>query len=274
MEEDDDNFLNGVIEFGDGRQYKIESTQSPPESLQLDEETAPVSKEERFADDFDRSWPRSRNSPRLEFASSTTTGSVSLEEQARVLFNERSNKLEPYSKSATFKRDGVQKESRGRGARRDSNTSIPTLRPSPSETRGRRTNMGPPPVPPPKPPRQPSQSPALSHASLTLTAVSPVEPATTLTVGTSPISPTVDLDTLRKDLMHDAAARAKQRRLEEEEERERQKERARKKAAELEAKMEQEKEHAQVCLLILLLLSDVQTGGHRHHRGRCQQRHG
>ncbi|KAJ7783422.1 hypothetical protein DFH07DRAFT_908018, partial [Mycena maculata] len=89
MEEDDDNFLNGVIEFGDGRQYKIESADplmdtglpaaestdsvpSPPRSRsrsrsRLDEarpsSNVPVSKEERFADDFDRSWPRSRASP-------------------------------------------------------------------------------------------------------------------------------------------------------------------------------------------------------------------
>ncbi|EEB90922.1 hypothetical protein MPER_10808 [Moniliophthora perniciosa FA553] len=31
MEEDDDNFLDGVIEFGDGRQYKIDAPSSPPE---------------------------------------------------------------------------------------------------------------------------------------------------------------------------------------------------------------------------------------------------
>ncbi|KAJ7919110.1 hypothetical protein B0H13DRAFT_1606518 [Mycena leptocephala] len=95
MEEDDDNFLDGVIEFGDGRQYKIESADlptdlssatlataesassisSPPRNVsrsasRLDEASnVPVSKEERFADDdFDRSWlalvPRPLSPPR------------------------------------------------------------------------------------------------------------------------------------------------------------------------------------------------------------------
>ncbi|GBE78105.1 predicted protein [Sparassis crispa] len=123
MEEDDDNFLGGVIEFDDGRQYKIQPAdvhqQSTPElatasaadstkqagTLSIDQ---PVSKEDRFADDFDRSWPRSRitttfpqqqrdpfpNGP----ASATSSQSHhSPQESSRVLFNERSNKLEPYS---------------------------------------------------------------------------------------------------------------------------------------------------------------------------------
>ncbi|KAL7285720.1 hypothetical protein ACG7TL_000825 [Trametes sanguinea] len=77
MEEDDDNFLGGVIEFGDGRQYKVQSaessqhtqpqhdtkpsasdgTEAPVSNESVDK---PVSKEERFVDDFDRSWPPSR----------------------------------------------------------------------------------------------------------------------------------------------------------------------------------------------------------------------
>lgn len=145
MEEDDDNFLGGVIEFGDGRQYKVEPSSRPsdspplPESVSLphgahiarsrSDEVAflkdpssevPVSKEERFADDFDRSWPRSRTSPALstrdfppssgQLSASTRTGpaipispvtSHSPQETSRVLFNERSNKLEPYSHTRT-----------------------------------------------------------------------------------------------------------------------------------------------------------------------------
>src|SRR5215510_6390027 len=80
MEEDDDNFLDGVIEFGDGRQYTVQAADIPPQSspprshprtsAQNDDESlhpsaesvVPVSKEERFADDFDRSWPRSKKS--------------------------------------------------------------------------------------------------------------------------------------------------------------------------------------------------------------------
>jgi len=65
----------------------------------------------------------------------------------------------------------------------------------------------------------------------------------------SPITPSLplpglghDLEELKKDVMQNAAARAKQRRQQEEEEREAQKERARRKAAELEIKMKAEVE--------------------------------
>jgi serine/arginine repetitive matrix protein 2 len=141
MEEDDDNFLGGVIEFGDGRQYKVEPSGRPSESPPLSESVSlpnsnhltrsrvddvallknpstevPVSKEERFADDFDRSWPRSRTSPALptrdfppssgQLPTSARAGPTapispvtahSPQETSRVLFNERSNRLEPYS---------------------------------------------------------------------------------------------------------------------------------------------------------------------------------
>lgn len=145
MEEDDDNFLDGVIEFGDGRQYKIDSSEPPsqpglvspprersrsrleetgPASLRRPTQqhappSVPVSKEERFADDFDRSWPRSKNSPPVSardlvpparpiLVPSTTAVPESPvsshyphspQESSRVLFNERSNRLEPYSNS-------------------------------------------------------------------------------------------------------------------------------------------------------------------------------
>lgn len=116
MEEDDDNFLDGVIEFGDGRQYKVEPTdgQVLPGPGSKDEEgldAAPVSKEERFADDFDRSWPRSRNSPStlpreppphahhaVPLSPSSSQATQSPQDASRVLFNERSNRLEPYSR--------------------------------------------------------------------------------------------------------------------------------------------------------------------------------
>ncbi|KAF8226096.1 hypothetical protein L208DRAFT_1367561 [Tricholoma matsutake] len=145
MEEDDDNFLGGVIEFGDGRQYKVEPSSRPSESppvsdlvslphgnhiarSRVDEAAllkdpsseVPVSKEERFADDFDRSWPRSRTSPAPstraltpssgQLPASAKAGSTapispitlhSPLETSRVLFNERSNRLEPYSNTRT-----------------------------------------------------------------------------------------------------------------------------------------------------------------------------
>ncbi|KAI0374436.1 hypothetical protein BV20DRAFT_987685 [Pilatotrama ljubarskyi] len=134
MEEDDDNFLGGVIEFGDGRQYNVQSNDQPPQdSKQAPPQGAegsahsgltdqPVSKEERFADDFDRSWPRSRpiqqapGQHRDQGAEGPppipSTSSRSPQESSRVLFNERSNRLEPYSHqrhgapASTFNRRG------------------------------------------------------------------------------------------------------------------------------------------------------------------------
>ncbi|KAH9890956.1 hypothetical protein C8Q73DRAFT_734645 [Cubamyces lactineus] len=124
MEEDDDNFLGGVIEFEDGRQYKVQSTEGPQQHHAQEPATQgpshatdapvhsgltdqPVSKEERFADDFDRSWPRSGPSHRVlghprdqrpdGLPISPSASSHSPQETSRVLFNERSNRLEPYS---------------------------------------------------------------------------------------------------------------------------------------------------------------------------------
>lgn len=139
MEEDNDDFLGGVIEFGDGRQYKIQpadgdaqaaSTSSPPRGESVEPplpppHDGPVHKEDRFADDFDRSWPRSsmsggaRNAPPAAWGlkprggpgsggvegarsgmsgrAGSSTSSLSPQEPSRVLFNERSNKLEPYA---------------------------------------------------------------------------------------------------------------------------------------------------------------------------------
>ncbi|KAK0208481.1 hypothetical protein DFS33DRAFT_1303853 [Desarmillaria ectypa] len=138
MEEDDDNFLDGVIEFGDGRQYKIDTAKTPPtkpptpslngsrepsqtsprqerESTSVVTSNFPVRKEERFADDFDRSWPKSSPSlssvgapysgPSGGFITSPTSPGSTVhasqlgQESGRVLFNERSNRLEPYSSS-------------------------------------------------------------------------------------------------------------------------------------------------------------------------------
>ncbi|KAF8898387.1 hypothetical protein BD779DRAFT_1666247 [Infundibulicybe gibba] len=376
MEEDDDNFLDAVIDFGDGRQYKIQSTDPPSgthASSRLDDASATdgtsaqpnvsVSKEERFADDFDRSWPRSRTSPVSSEAETLPAPTAPVAHPApaaqatlppqdsRVLFNERSNRLEPYSSANPPHRPGqasfppkrnshhdhasspsdlrvprdfppaspllgniqlLQKSGpgeyppRARGfsgsgsgsfgpgsngfhtdrpgyggrnppMRRDgpssgSNNMHPPSSPrltrdehhpyrnaSPVELRDRddhrgRTNMGPPPPPhslrgssrestgrqlpphlasttgaplrrvPSRDPQMPTSatssgfpghSPALSHASLSAP----------------------ELDEMKKNLMQNAAARAKQRRQEEEAEREKEKERARRKAAEMEEKI-------------------------------------
>ncbi|KAF9459459.1 hypothetical protein BDZ94DRAFT_1381882 [Collybia nuda] len=144
MAEDDDNFLDGVIEFGDGRQYKIESTDTHLElddiaSLKDPASPGLVSKEERFADDFDRSWPRSRTSPTLPMrdippASTSVPPPLSPsipqthhspQEASRVLFNERSNRLEPYNNAH---RPGVSQHPSKRGGHLDFSVSPTELR--------------------------------------------------------------------------------------------------------------------------------------------------
>ncbi|KAJ3936667.1 MAG: hypothetical protein NXY57DRAFT_957121 [Lentinula lateritia] len=138
MEEDDDNFLDGVIEFGDGRQYKVDTNDgptpsaSPPQVSTREPTTAsqehsePVRKEDRFADDFDRSWPRTKDisTPTSDFAHlpasraphnispSTSQSAHSPVEASRVLFNERSNRLEPYNNSRELGRSTQGSDSR------------------------------------------------------------------------------------------------------------------------------------------------------------------
>ncbi|KAF9535525.1 hypothetical protein CPB83DRAFT_841918 [Crepidotus variabilis] len=109
QEDDDDNFLDGVIEFGDGRQYKVDNLDIPIDGKDLP--VAPVSRDERFADDFDRSWPKSREPPPPPLPKDLSTSSThstspkshsahSPQDSSRVLFNERSNRLEPYNQSS------------------------------------------------------------------------------------------------------------------------------------------------------------------------------
>ncbi|KAH9046491.1 hypothetical protein EDB84DRAFT_672295 [Lactarius hengduanensis] len=122
MEEDNDDFLEGVIEFGDGRQYQIQPVDAPqstedsvPAAVPTPDAPGPIprsptaaarmTKEDRFSEDFDRSWPRSAAlssniRPRIgpsAAASTSSNSSLSPQEASRVLFNERSNRLEPWS---------------------------------------------------------------------------------------------------------------------------------------------------------------------------------
>lgn len=153
MEEDDDNFLDGVIEFGDGRQYKVQAEpvpQSPSPQTSLDPPTEgpaepseqqaidqQVSKEDRFADDFDRSWPRSRPAGSLSGqrdqqsngrSSSVSSQSHSPQEASRVLFNERLNRMEPYQ-SIRYNGTGPSQYNNRRGSRSEHTM-------SPTENRG------------------------------------------------------------------------------------------------------------------------------------------
>lgn len=373
MEEDDDNFLNGVIEFGDGRQYKVETSELHPnvdlyEShgmlSQEDEKSLssdPVSKEERFVDDFDRSWPKAKGSPsttgdlplNATHMPSPTAHAHSPRDTSRVLFNERSNKLEPYTHAhrtgqgpfggkrssinegsamehprptregshniqvlrkptGEFPRTRRFSSSSGgyspasassghigghREGRRDGSDSSPRIARDQSlhSAEGHsntRSSKGLPPVPPnaghksynrqlpphlsptastrrfsrdsqlyspdahqpgslppPATGHLPLQSPASTHAS-----ISP-------SVGPHAMLPpdAIDLDEVRKGVMHNAAERAKARRQQEEAEREAQRERARRKAAEIEEKMRaaemekaKQKEHENTATVVIV----------------------
>jgi serine/arginine repetitive matrix protein 2 len=155
MEEDDDNFLDGVIEFGDGRQYTVQPAPVPSRSRSTSRSRSrhreggraspggrlggvpnvPVSKEERFQDDFDRSWPP-KPSPSIsqrEFPPGghhispispvTSQPGHSPQESSRVLFNERSNKLEPYSSAQFLHRPPQAPYNQKKGAHPDPSSS-------------------------------------------------------------------------------------------------------------------------------------------------------
>src|SRR5258708_34639287 len=100
---DSDDFLGGgVIDFGDGKQYTV----APSESPQTNPTAAiPTTPQERLADEFDRSWPPRPSpgtpsprdlptSPSVHLANSPLDG--------KGLFNERSNRVEPYSRESRF----------------------------------------------------------------------------------------------------------------------------------------------------------------------------
>lgn len=141
-----------MIDFGDGRQYTVqpsEPSQSPPPSNaepQADpsnkhsETDLPVSKEERFVDDFDRSWPQGprHGSSRFSNGPPSSVSSQSMhspQESSRVLFNERSNRLEPFSNSQQYQsRFG----SRDHFTRRDSRSDHAV---SPTESRNGRESL-------------------------------------------------------------------------------------------------------------------------------------
>jgi len=133
MEEDDDNFLAEVIDFGDGRQYTVQHTTDDPRTdpterpLEAggdqsagptDAPSPPMRKEDRFRDDFDRSWPPSK--PHLSPVPSDTgpngQSPLSPNGSSKALFNDRSNKLEPYS--------GRQSSHHGRRGNRDTQSPI------------------------------------------------------------------------------------------------------------------------------------------------------
>lgn len=109
MEEDDDNFLAEVIDFGDGRQYTVQHTSEESGTAPTEQpsepggdssadpipvSSPPVRKEDRFRDNSNRSLPPSLAPPDT---GPNGQSPLSPNGSSRVLFNERSNRLEPYS---------------------------------------------------------------------------------------------------------------------------------------------------------------------------------
>ncbi|KAG8905936.1 hypothetical protein FRB99_007941 [Tulasnella sp. 403] len=134
---EDSDFLGNVLEFGDGTQYSVPPTATaevPPDLPSVppmgqagssphhkpspipNQRNGFVKREDRFSDDFDRSWPRGVNNTRTPSLSgnsplphpkelhspahSHSSNLPSDRERDKVLFNERSNRLEPYGGAA------------------------------------------------------------------------------------------------------------------------------------------------------------------------------
>ncbi|EJU01125.1 hypothetical protein DACRYDRAFT_108457 [Dacryopinax primogenitus] len=110
MEDEEDDFLAGEVEFGDGRQYKVETAENadtgrPPASA------FPLTRENRFSDDFDRSWPRTAPLPPPHDVSRPGPEISPTGEGQRTLFNERSNRLEPWGRPLPPHQAGRRRES-------------------------------------------------------------------------------------------------------------------------------------------------------------------
>ncbi|KAK4052139.1 hypothetical protein OIV83_002433 [Microbotryomycetes sp. JL201] len=276
-DEDDDDFLDDTIEFGDGTQYKVSEVEAAKLAASASEEhdEAPeatsakageeTTRAERFKDDYDRTWR-------------TAAGGAA---ESRTLYNDRLGRLETYAE----KRDkGAQGPVRIAGSQRPESdrarrpstgaaTAKPEAKPpavnpwnklppaqTPATARRPSVDLG---VKKPSidsagrqlPPhmaaaaasvKSPPRGAPLSVLSPPKASSAPLAPAPSEQSGdTKPQeAPTEDIETVHAREMHAAAERAKKRREEEERQRLEQVERARKKAAELEEKQKKAEEEA------------------------------
>ncbi|SGZ06544.1 BQ5605_C031g10951 [Microbotryum silenes-dioicae] len=131
MGDEDDNFLDDTIEFADGTQYKISEVAaannntnelkepSPEEMGKLEAPLAPgekmeePSRQERFKDDFDRSYGGSRaandSSSRREPTHTSTVSNANGPSGApptRTLFNAKEGRMEPTAPSSSSRSSG------------------------------------------------------------------------------------------------------------------------------------------------------------------------
>lgn len=98
-----------MIDFGDGKQYTVAPSEVLPTSQPPDSTAAvpnPATSRDRLGDDFDRSWPPrpspSAPSPRELPSTSPSSYFANSHTDGKGLFNERSNRVEPYSRESKF----------------------------------------------------------------------------------------------------------------------------------------------------------------------------
>lgn len=88
MTEEDSDFLNETIEFGDGKQYTVSHT------VETEPEPAATSGD-RLGNDFDRSWPPKEPPPQSAVSATSVSPLSSKPPGERLLFNDRHNRMEP-----------------------------------------------------------------------------------------------------------------------------------------------------------------------------------
>ena len=108
---DSDDFLGGaVIDFGDGKQYTVAPSEAPQINTTSDSTAAipssATSPQDRLGSDFDRSWPPRPSpggpTPRDLPSTSPTSHFANSHADGKGLSNERSNRIEPYSRESRF----------------------------------------------------------------------------------------------------------------------------------------------------------------------------
>ncbi|KIM20406.1 hypothetical protein M408DRAFT_138383 [Serendipita vermifera MAFF 305830] len=141
MTEEDGDFLDGVIDFGDGKQYNVAPvTVAQPAAAAAAEEEQPSG--DRLGDDYDRRWPASTASqaqPQPGSSPSTSPLTSTNSHGERVLFNDRHNRMEPLPPRQTpttptllhaqpTRNGPTRRESDGRGFREPPNWNAPSQR--------------------------------------------------------------------------------------------------------------------------------------------------
>jgi serine/arginine repetitive matrix protein 2 len=128
MTEEDSDFLTGVIEFGDGKQYTV----APAAEVESADPQPAHPSEDRLGNDYDRSWPASRENGAHANISPSSSFKGSNPPLERVLFNDRHNRMEtlPQGRQPPTLLNPIPPGARGPGSRRDPNGRV--FRDSPS----------------------------------------------------------------------------------------------------------------------------------------------